>query len=264
MRRAAVLAFLVAAGCDEELARPEIVANLRVLAIRAEPPEARPGAEVTLEGLVVTPDESSEVERLWLACVAAPGAGVPSCVEGASGLPACDASPEARLCLLGGGATARYRVPEVALAGRPPGQDGQVLVGLIAAERARGGVTGCLEAFVARGEVPDPCRVAVKRLTVLASERAPNANPRIERLHVAGAALLVELAPGAAEATPDGPEPLFFSWFVTAGELDAFRTDLDGGDEGLSNLWTPPDVPGRVVVVVRDGRGGEGWMEGRR
>jgi TonB family protein len=52
------------------------------------------------------------------------------------------------------------------------------------------------------------------------------------------------------------------SWFVTAGEVDDFRTDANG--DGLTNLWTPADQSGRVWVIIRDGRGGESWIEGQR
>jgi hypothetical protein len=261
----AALVLVLASSCGDELAQPEVVANLRVLGMRAEPPMAPPGTEVALDALIVTPEEDVAVERVWFACVATPGASASDCVGGATSVPPCAAEPEARVCLLGGGEGARYTLPRAALDGRAAGDDGQVHIGLLAAETAGGGVAGCLEAFIERGAVPEPCRIAVKRVEVLADgSTRRNANPGIAGLEVDGARLRLSLAEGAAEPTDEGPEKLFFSWFVTAGELDAFRTDLDGGDAGLDNLWTPATQRGRVVVVVRDGRGGESWVVARR
>jgi hypothetical protein len=111
--------------------------------------------------------------------------------------------------------------------------------------------------------VPEGCRVAAKRIAVYATSPAsPNTNPTVSDLTIAGAQVSVTVPAAAADATPDGPEALFLSWFVTAGDLDDFRTEAVGS--GLMNSWTPPDTPGRVFVIVRDGRGGEDWVTGER
>ena len=50
-----------------DLPQASIVDRLRVLAVKAEPPEARPGELVTLEGLIVDPNLDSPLV-IWLAC----------------------------------------------------------------------------------------------------------------------------------------------------------------------------------------------------
>lgn len=74
LSRAALLGLLVAAlaptsaACLEDLPDPSRVDSLRVLAIRADPPEVSPGAQVTLEALVVDP-LGRDVTLHWYACL---------------------------------------------------------------------------------------------------------------------------------------------------------------------------------------------------
>ena len=66
-----VLAALLAAGCDgEELRDVTRIDDLRVLAVRAEPPEVPPGSNVVLDALVVDPLGGTWTHR-WYACVMA-------------------------------------------------------------------------------------------------------------------------------------------------------------------------------------------------
>lgn len=251
------------AGCDDSLAKPQEVVNLRIVAVQAEPPEAPAGTEVALSALILHPDPAVVVEQAWAACVIAYGQPSTSCATGATQdvPPPCAEAPDAPVCLLGMDPTATYRLPERAVSGVPAGQAGSVVVTLVAADGPAGGLAGCANAFADPEHAPEGCRVAVKTVRVLpASSGTANANPSIASLAREGDLLTVALGDGAAEMTPDGPEPLFLSWYVTGGELDKFRTDAD--PEGLSNLWTPPAEPGtyRAAVVVRDGRGGEAWQ----
>ncbi len=55
-------------GCLEELPEPSKIDRLRVLAIRAEPPEAMPGEAVQLSALVVDP-AGRTVTTQWSACL---------------------------------------------------------------------------------------------------------------------------------------------------------------------------------------------------
>ncbi len=92
--------------------------------------------------------------------------------------------------------------------------------------------------------------------------------------------LAVELAPDAIQMRPippaEGgsgvrPERLTLSWFSDAGSMDQDRTVFIDGKTSIEsathNQWTPPKqgelAPGAVVrfaVVVRDDRGGVGWL----
>lgn len=250
MRRAALL-LVLAAACNDELPKPEEIRDLRILGVRAEPPDGPPGTIVQLEALVVTP-EPEPVQTAWLAC--AGGTSDPQeCVNLAGGSlpPPCSDGPAA-VCLLGLDDPDPYTLP---------GGVEAALVTVVAAETDAGGLFGCQQDLLEQGTVPAYCRIALKRIAIRDGDDR-NANPGLAGLLVEGDAVHVTLGTGAAETTPDGPEALFLSWFVTAGELDHFRTD--GDEAGLSNLWTPADASGRIFVVLRDGRGGESWISGSR
>ncbi|HKA89769.1 MAG TPA: hypothetical protein VKE22_19035 [Haliangiales bacterium] len=246
MRRAWLL-LLVA--CRDELPKAELVNDLRILAMRAEPAEAAAGDTVAIDALVVQPDPPGPTERVWLACVTAQNGPATGCLAPTLP-PPCDVAPEARACVLGTGETASWRLPSIATV--------QGFVTLATAMTNDGGIAGCAQALASGGVVPDYCRVAVKRIPILRAGETPNHNPRLDGLAIDGEHLAVALAPDAVEA---GENP-FLSWFVTAGEVDHFRTDANGA--GLTNLWTPASQAGRVWVVIRDGRGGESWIEGER
>jgi hypothetical protein len=73
-------------------------------------------------------------------------------------------------------------------------------------------------------------------------------------------------APDAKEPTADGPEKLGYSFFTTAGSLSSLRsTDTTATGESADTFvdWTTPAAPGPVTlwIVVRDGRGGTGFLE---
>jgi hypothetical protein len=263
MRRVRLLGLLLAA-CAGDLPPPERIADLRILAIRAEPPEGTVGTTVALDALVVTPDPATPVAQTWWACVAAGGTqeGPDACALSSPPTVACGDEPEAAACSLGTGTAASYRLPQQALVGRAPGEAGQVFIVLLVAETATTSVSDCAGALIG-ATVPEGCRVAAKRISVFATEPAsPNTNPTLSDLTIAGSQVSVTVPATAADATPDGPETLFLSWFVTAGDLSDFRTDAVGA--GLMNSWTPPDTPGQVFIIVRDGRGGENWVTGER
>jgi len=67
-------------------------------------------------------------------------------------------------------------------------------------------------------------------------------------------------------------ERLFLSWFVESGDVDDARTGYFSGksqlEDALKNIWRPssvkkfPGLQSKVVVVVRDSRGGVSWAWG--
>lgn len=59
---------LPTAACLEDLPSPSLIDDLRVLAIRAEPPEVEPGDTVALESLVVDP-RGRPIRYAWYACI---------------------------------------------------------------------------------------------------------------------------------------------------------------------------------------------------
>lgn len=64
----AMLALLTLGACLGDLPSPSKVDDLRILAMRAEPPEAPPGAAVALDALVVDP-QGRLITYHWYACV---------------------------------------------------------------------------------------------------------------------------------------------------------------------------------------------------
>jgi hypothetical protein len=253
MGRLVFACLLLLAACNDDLPKPEEIEDLRVLGVRSEPPDGPPGTIVELEALVVTP-EPEAIDTAWLAC--AGGTSDPrECVNLAGGElpPPCSAQTGAPVCLLGLGDPDPYVLP---------GGVSQALIVLLAAESDQGGLFGCQAELLDEGTIPAYCRVALKRIPIVESLGDRNANPGLDAIAIDGEAVSVTLSTGASETTPDGPEALFLSWFVTSGELDSFRTDGDA--EGLSNRWTEPAMPGRIFVVVRDGRGGESWISSSR
>lgn len=310
------------AACGADLPSSSHVDKLRVLAVRAEPPEVAPGQETVLTALTAQPlvPAAPPLSRLWLACALLAGPSTPP-PFGVSepvydpSLPACSEQPAARLCQLGSGATARY-VPDAAVAGSSG--SAQLLITVVVSDA--GTASDCMLDIAQHGGLPtrpDHCVVALKRLTVSEPARTlplgtpappPNRNPGLTSFELrdpqAGAqsllgdgaeivaasarkTLAASRADDAAEIKPDGTyEQLSVSWFATAGKLDGGRSTFDpsGCDSQLqcarrqptpesSTRFSPPSTAelamsapagGKIAlwVVVRDDRGGVGWLTG--
>jgi hypothetical protein len=280
------------------------VDRLRVLAVRAEPPEAAPGEVVALDLLLADPHAPAggrPVTFLWIACATPPGTSSAACSQlatqpgalpdpgtGTATLPPCD-DPEGSLaagglCLLGTEPQASYAVPAGFLDGADPARDLTVIV--TAAAGATDAV-GCLLQVVEEGVLPLDCQVSYKSLRV-SRAAAPNHNPTLSAVFLDDALLpeaaatsvgpgehdlTVVAAEGAAEAlsADDGgatTEALIVSWFLAApdpegtgrspGTLDLSRTEIPGDLQ----TYTAPEAAGPVqlFVVVRDDRGGVGWL----
>ncbi|MSP63520.1 MAG: hypothetical protein EXR72_24885 [Myxococcales bacterium] len=335
-QRLVIAALLVAAGCAGDLPPASRIDKLRVLAVRAEPPEVEPGTASALDALVALPPEGGAdagtpgVTWLWLACIELSTGGAPTACgvsragnggpdafgASAMGIPACAPGSSLPLCRIGDTPKVSYTPSGAALGGAATGE---VIVTLIVADERAGGAIECARAAADNGGAPadpDHCVIALKRLTVSdfaqrAKETpgfAANRNPGLDGLTLGGVALggetarfalapagenrpdvSVELATtraaGSAEVKSGGKyEPLYVSWFASAGAMKEARTafqkaDCDEAcarrdlDEAAATRWTPPTtdeakvfVHGGVVdfwVVVRDDRGGVGWLAGR-
>lgn len=335
-------ALIVAAGfgCSDELPPASRVDKMRLLAIRAEPPEIGAGEHTALDALVaqpLTPSPAPALSFLWMACrqaasaqlpapcgITALGNGGPEAFgdpslpgEAPSGMATCTDAPGAPLCLLGTTATVDYA----------PALDGdqavtQLLVTLVVADQGPGSALACARAAASSGTGAPPdvdhCTIALKRVNVRSAtaSAARNENPRFAALTLGGASLpggaatFPRSAAGVAAATApievrrctsatvgsdgctagaaaqvkdDGShEVLFVSWFTTAGAFAAARSSfgksgcsgecLEGGGDKASTTFTAPDAdelalraPGGAVhfwAVVRDDRGGVGWLDG--
>jgi hypothetical protein len=267
MRAAGLLASVVGglaalSGCQSFPDPPvTFVAGLRVLGIKAEPPEVAAGASATVDTLAV--DTSGATPgAAWSACMQPPLPGQtvnPDCVAVAS-------APY--LQPIGNGLTISVTMPEVTATA-------------LGAPDATGGVYLPLVADVS---VPSSAVTAVYRLRLLTDAPA-NANPTIATVDlldaangaltpldptaptpvVAGSALSlgVTLAPGSAQTyvAADGTsrtETVTTSWFCTAGDFSVEKTSdtqpltILHLDQRLPAAGTPIDL----WAVARDERGG--------
>ncbi|HEX8701473.1 MAG TPA: hypothetical protein VF815_21780 [Myxococcaceae bacterium] len=129
-------------------------------------------------------------------------------------------------------------------------------------------------------EAPEGLERGVRRLT-LRLTATPNQNPRLEDILVDDAplggtlppgtevTLVPRLAEGSLEQyetdTGTQTEQVFYSWYATGeGEVEQLRSlePVDGKPGDPSTTYVTPSTPGRVTfyVVARDGRGGVDWL----
>lgn len=267
-----LVSFVVAAfpvtvleGCQSFPDPPvTFVAGLRVLGIKADPPEVAAGGSTSVDALVVDTGGATPAAA-WNACLEPPLAGEavnPDCVT---------ATSAPFLHPIGSGLTITATMPQVTSAdlGEPD---------------ASGGVYLPLVARVTAPSAPSSASIAaVYRLRLLGTAPA-NTNPTIATVDLfdasggmtaldpatptpvaRGAALSlgVTLAPGSAEAytAADGRETtevLTTSWFCTAGDFSVEKTSDTQPqtvlhlDQRLPAAGTPIDL----WAVARDERGG--------
>jgi hypothetical protein len=292
------LCFLAAAallaGCANDFEPQSQVRKLRVLAVAAEPaelivqPDAGALPATTLTALAVEPN-GAQVAIGFSLCTAQGQLPAPDLAcPGDAGLPLPDAGPlSARLDLndprvqaiaaqFAGGQDAG--TSDGGSSGLPPAGVA-LLVGLEATASANPVPPGGSPVLDGgpqnlRGFTSVPLRLAAPDLPI-------NHNPQLVGLQANGvtiaadgttrlaanaiATLLPVPASDAKEPTKAGPERLIYSFFTTDGSLSALRstdTTSTGQPGTISVEWTAPPIPGpvRFWVVVRDDRGGAGWL----
>jgi hypothetical protein len=256
---AATLALLATGACSNDLPAASFIDKLRVLAVRAEPPEIAPGGTTALDLLAVEPRVQQldgaaprPLTAVWLACALPTGAStIAPCGVGSGGAmvtpPTCQDQPSAPLCLIGTDLTARYTADAGVLGDAPSTE----LLLTVAVADTDAGAAACLLDIANNGGLPtdpDHCVVSLKRLTVSAAPA--NQNPTLADFYATTPSGYAEplddgngvwqYAPGedkaewniaahrddaAAEKKPDGTyEALTVSWFTTAGHLDGGRS----------------------------------------
>lgn len=269
---------------SRDLTQSWFVDRTRILAVRAEPPEVRPGEPSMLQALIANAvDDDPDLSLVWLACE--DGGSDFGCATDLSGLDFESADPvalaEAGLIGFEPGFAPRY-VPSLGL-----------LDDLDELERFEGvNVQTQLFAFpseVLTAGAPDEIdfaeiEVGFKRV-VVSEAKTPNNNPRIEGFTVDGIEVAevvptIELSANQQydfglrlEEERDIEEYLFVNsqgeveerieepyaaWFATSGEVTEPVTLYPF----LEMTWTAPAEPGpgRIYAVLRDRRGGMGWV----
>ncbi|MBX7096806.1 MAG: hypothetical protein K1X89_03755 [Myxococcaceae bacterium] len=268
MKRA--LLCLLLAGCGEAFLPETVVVDLRVLGVKAEPAELRPGEAATLTALVKDPTRSAPPTIVWLGCDPDPfGQGRSACSNPTVLQDLASAGSSGMLPvgvhLIGFNDQARYAVSKDLFSVLPEGDPrrlkgtvGQVLA-LAVADTVPPDQLGEVFKKVQSGEVK--AVVTLFRIVVREGEMR-NTNPVPARLLVGGEAI----APGAhalvkqgedsvvaLEATeasfepytqtqPDGTvesktERLISAWYSTSGRFSQPRLALDSDVE---DRFSPP------------------------
>jgi hypothetical protein len=272
---AAIAGLGLLLACTNDLERPSQLERVRVLAIRADPAELAldpdglaPPPPVRLSALTFAPDGGTATVSYALcrpgANVYAPDVQCP----GADGLALdggtfdlLDSSIRAYLAADGGVAPGDPAAREQLARGV------QLNIGYLATDGTAG------DRGTERG---------VYQLSVRAT-REPNHNPGIDEIFVHGCTpvqnqrfplnktvtFTPSLAPGSVETYVDASgqmqtERLVYSWFATgAGKVEDFRSQepfqgVGKRDSDYTTARVPEDVT--LYMVVRDGRGGTGWI----
>ena len=280
-----LLVTSLTAGCQPDVGDPvSLVATTRILAVRADPPEVTPGAEVSYRALVASPTGTVDDPAIAWSFCASPkpltenNAVSVDCLEngvrpigGPAGAITAETPPDA--CVLFG--------PDPPPGGLRP-RDADVTGGYYQPVRARlGAITAFAMERVTCNLPNAPVAVAIE----LEKRRRPNENPTLGPLTatIAGAPVPLDAIPAGAEVTlatgwqdgdaeayvmfdpgvaaiVDRREALRVSWLATAGTM---ADDVTGRAEDdlattTHTIWQAPTTPGPVHLwlVLRDSRGG--------
>lgn len=235
--------------------RQEEIKSLRILAIRSEPPDAKPGQSVKLTALVANPS-GNPVTWQWYACQSKSQANT-GCVQRA------DATP------LGTSPSQNYQIRSDFLP-----KDASLV------DKFRG-VYQPISLVVTSGSERDE---AVKRVVV--TELPLNQNPKLSNLAMYQSdkklqdplqykenetySFRPQIDANSIQSyfvlSPDGTltttkETLFLSWYITSGTLRGGRRSK--GDKPNKSWVAPSTNEASIYVIVRDGRGGTTWEEKR-
>jgi hypothetical protein len=290
-------------GCDDDFSPYNRLDKLRVLAVQGEPVDLRPGGAVTLTPLIHAPTGHGVTLRWSWCPLAGPRDSGWPCLLSAEELSAALGIPlppsdlgTGGTAALGGlpaavaGAICAGRVGERALPLTPRCDRGLPLaVRLEALGTGPDGATDQLVAFhtlyLRTDAGPDNRNPSLGGL-LLDPDVAPqpitdDAAPTVALGGPAPLGAVVDEAmaeryPGRAEEgePPDARERLVLTWFVEVGETRFMRTSFQEGtipwSDATRNRWDLPpasEIGGatsaRLIVVVRDHRGGVGWRSGR-
>ena len=247
-------------GCGEGPMDETLVDELRVLGIRAEPPEAAPGEPVALTALVADPAGTGADVLLW------------HCTDLGDGCLEPEGTNTWTATLDGDEVTAAATVPEALapFAGAEP-----LRATVLWALACEPGLCPPVE-DPAAWDLSDPGAwlvdlplegVSLAFSTFAVSSRETRAaNPVLAHEGpepiVAGPGATVELPFSASLDAPATADTLLFG-FATAGGFGQIEWVV-GDDGAVAPTWYAPEEPGsaRLYVVLQDGEGGVDWWVG--
>ncbi len=248
-------------GCQSFSDPPvSFVAGLRVLGIKAEPPQIAPSASTTVTALVVDTDGGTPAAS-WSQCLLPPLPGQTvntDCVEGLAG---------AELQPIGDGLTIPFVMPEVTAASLgTPDATGGVYLPLVAAVNASSQALTAVYRLRFADATPantNPTIADVFSVDAAGTMSALDTSAPTA-VHSGGAlSLTVTFTPGSAQSyvAPDGTlttETLTTSWFCTAGDLSFEKTSAT---QPVTVLHLDQRLPSSgaqidLYAVAHDERGG--------
>lgn len=262
MSRGLIVAAVAAlAGCQSFPDPPvSFVAGLRVLGVKADPPEAAPGGSATISALAVD-TAGAAPDATWNACFTAPMVGEavnPDCVQPAAG---------ATLQPIGQGLSITATMPQVSADSLgAPDVTGGVYVPLIGDVRDPAGAVAAVYRWRLAGSTPantNPVLATVYRRD--ASGQTVALDPATPTPVAAGDAISLgaTFAAGSAQdyTRADGAavtEILTTSWFCTAGALSFEKTSALQPETVLHLDQRLPPAGSSIDLwaVARDERGG--------
>lgn len=232
----------LACGMEIEDEGFELIRELRIIAIKAEPPEVKPGEVVKLEAVADEP-EGRKIVYVWLGPV--------EDFDPRYGVPDIDS--------LGWGSSVTWQAPEegtYTIFVMAYLEEHSEEISKIMSERGR---------FEEIAQIPHS--LGFKYMNV--SEKPTNYNPRITAVSIQGAGIKQTLSLGNSKLTiniekegkveiraysedADGDE-IWYAWMSTSPGLSS--------DHGNPVEWEIPKGGGKIFVIARDGRGGVDWVE---
>lgn len=269
-------------GCqDIDLAQEWDLDRLRLVAVRAEPAEPRPGDLVTFTSIGYAPE--GEWSALWFACVQGSPDG---CSFDASLLEGIDSAEDIAALTPEEQAELLAALQAAGLIGFQPGFEPawvvpeDSLAGLTEAEALEGTSATVQVTLTTEADI----ELVLRRIPISLAP-TPNLNPDIGTFEVDGISLaaggglradagqLYELEAGLLGeletyeyVNTDGEhetrtEELEWRWYTDMGHLDGSFDIEDPEPTADAVVWRAPSEPGTGVIhaVVLDGRGGMGW-----
>ncbi len=285
-RCVALLAALALIDCKPDLSQNDwLITSTRVLAVKSEPAEAKPGTPLTFTALIANSTEGCDASTIaWQFCtapkpptennvVSAECLDTSSLVDAGSGISIVAATPS-NACSLFGPST-----PPGGFRPRDPDETGGYYQPL------RIDVLGAVPAFHLERILCDLADASFDMASEFGKNYVPNSNPHLTPViaNVEGQSLSLDRVPTGArvdlevswpvadaewyayydrtsQTITTKRESMRVAWYVSAGRLDAESTERDESDPlaVTSNLWTAPSTPGitKLWVVLRDSRGG--------
>ena len=287
MKNSALLGCgLLLAACAPELPLDDgLVTSPRILAVRGEPAESKPGASAMYTAFVADPQGNGGIPAIsWAFCIAPKpptenNVVSSECLNPTSLVPAGEgtsimAATSTDACSLFG--------PETPPGGFRP-RDPDVTGGYYAPLQAElahaapvfhlqrllcdlGDAPADLASEFAAAYVPNtnpsllPLAFSANGESVAPNAVAPNARVRLDASWAASDAETYAYYDGTTQTITTRRESMRVAWYVTAGSLDAATTGRAEDDERTttSNVWTAPATPGSSLLwlVLRDSRGG--------